>query len=93
MHVSRISVCVVPFAVPPEGGEGHHCVAHLCDGVPVLPAPGWPVLQLLPLPETGDYRHTTHTLSALKTPADFEVMFCGCKYCALPGEMYTLKTH
>ena len=59
MHASRISVCVVPFAVPSEGGEGHHCVAHLCDGVPVLPARGWPVLQLLPLPETGDYRHTT----------------------------------
>lgn len=44
------------FSVPvsEEGWSRLNSPAHLYHRVPVLPAGGWPVLQLLPLPETGD---------------------------------------
>lgn len=44
------------FSIPvsEEGWSRPNSPAHLYHRVLILPAGGWPVLQLLPLPETGD---------------------------------------
>uniref|UniRef100_A0AAY4BFK7 Major facilitator superfamily (MFS) profile domain-containing protein n=1 Tax=Denticeps clupeoides TaxID=299321 RepID=A0AAY4BFK7_9TELE len=42
-----------PVCLAAEGGPGLHRAADLYNGVPLLPARGRPVLQLLPLPAAG----------------------------------------
>ena len=46
-------VGVSPILVFKKGGPGFHSAADLYHRVPLLPTGGRPVLQLLPIPQTG----------------------------------------
>lgn len=71
------AVCFV-CSVSASCGERQHSAADLCHSVPVLPAWGRTVLQLLPLPETGHTRTHAHirTHTGLTNVVVISLMSC-----------------